>query len=134
MEETTRLLSVMRALLRLLKGHMEELGVNAVTDCVAKMQEYPYIVLGRVSTEDDGTKTAYGERITINIELWTKNNGRAKDLMTIKKLQSILCEGLNPISGDEPFTPVSYDLNKIFSEELDYGVFLTTLIYEIRIV
>ena len=133
MEETTRLLSVMKSLMRLLKAHKEELGVNAITDCVAKMEEYPYIVIGRISTEDDGTKTSYGERIIINIELWTKNNGRAKDLMTIKKLQKILCEGLEPIEGEDPFVPVAYDLNEIYSEELNYGTFLTTLIFKIRI-
>lgn len=134
MEDTTRLLSVMKSLIRLLKAHKEELGVNAVSDCIAKMEEYPYIVIGRVSTEDDGTKTAYGERITINIELWTKNNGRVKDLTTIKKIQKILCQGIEPIEGEEPFTPVAYDINKIYSEELNYGVFLTTLIFEIRII
>ena len=133
MEGTTKIISVIKSLLKTLRRETENLGVNYVLDYVPEEKVMPYIVLGEVGTMNDGTKKGFGESINVDIEIWSKNKGKYKDLNTAKKIQELLIEYLEPLDDEEDFTVVYQDATTITSRELDFGIFLTVLRLRIRI-
>ena len=133
MEGTTKIISVIKSLLKTLREHTEELGVNYVLDYVPEEKAMPYVVLGEVGTMDDGNKKGFGESINIDIEIWSKNKGKYKDLNTAKKIQEILLEDLEPLEEEEEFITVYQDTATLTSRELDFGLFLTVVKLKIRI-
>ena len=133
MEGTTKIISVIKSLLKKLRNKTEDLGVNYVLDYVPEEKVMPYIVLGEVGTMNDGTKKGFGESINIDIEIWSKNKGKYKDLNTAKKIQELLLEDLESLEGEEEFQTVYQDATTITSRELDFGIFLTVIRLKIRI-
>ena len=133
MEGTTKIISVIKSLLKTLREQTEELGVNYVLDYVPEEKVMPYIVLGEVGTMDDGTKKGFGESINIDIEIWSKNKGKYKDLVTAKKIQELLLEELAPLDKEEEFDTIWQDATTVTSRELDFGIFLTVVRFKIRI-
>ena len=134
MEGTTKIISVIKSLLKTLRKQTEELGVNYVLDYVPEEKAMPYVVLGEVGTMDDGTKKGFGESINIDIEIWSKNKGKYKDLVTAKKIQEILLEDLKPLDDEEEFVTIQQDATTVTSKELDFGIFLTVVRLRIRII
>ena len=133
MEGTTKIISVIKSLLKRLRQETENLGVNYVLDYVPEEKVMPYIVLGEVGSMEDGTKKGFGESINIDIEIWSKNKGKYKDLNTAKKIQEILLEDLEPLEEEEEFITVYQDTATLTSRELDFGLFLTVVKLKIRI-
>lgn len=134
MEGTTKIISVIKSLLALLRRESEYLNVNKVLDYVPEKDVMPYIVIGEVNSMDDGTKKSYGESINIDIEIWSKNKGKYKDLLTAKKIQELLQDELAPLEGEEEFEVVWQDTKELSSKELDFGLFLTVVRFKIRII
>ncbi len=133
MEGTTKIISVIRSLLVRMRAETEQLGVTYVYDYVPEEKNMPFITIGEVSTKDDGNKYSTGEYITIDIEIWSKNKGKYKDLLTAKKIQQLLSEELTPEANEEEYEVITQDTKTIVSRELDYGIFLTIIQLKIRI-
>lgn len=133
MEGTTKIISVIKSLLSVLRANIKDLGVKYVLDYVPEQNAMPYVVLGEVSTMNDGVKKSYGENINIDIEIWSRNKGKYKDLLTAKKIQDILSEELETLPNEEEFEVIFQDATTISSRELDLGIFLTIVKLRIRI-
>lgn len=137
MEGSTKIISVIQSLLALLrdKASKNELGgITNVYDYVPEGKPMPFMVIGEVTSNDDGTKMGYGEQITIDIEIWSKNRGKYKDLLTAKSIQDLFLNyTLTNLPDAEEFIVISQNASQLVSRELDYGVYLTILQLKLRI-
>lgn len=134
MGSSTKITSVIKSLLTHLRTNASAFGMKTVYDYVPEQKDLTFfVVLGEVSTKDDGTKFGHGEFITIDIEIWSKNKGKYKDLLVAKKIQELLENELVPLPEEEDFIVISQQANDIVSRELEYGNFLTILQLKIRI-
>lgn len=132
--DITAIGSVAESLLLRLREHTKEIGVTGIYDYVPEAEKLPYIALGEIKSVNDGTKVRNGERFTFDINLYSKNKGRKKDIDSIVAVQKALNKSpLFPTENAIPFESVDLDTHNLVSAEIDKGLFLTILTLDIRI-
>lgn len=136
----TKLDSVIYSILIVLRNNIKNLqGVVDVLDFVPEddsKKKFPFIALGETTTTADDCKGLQGEAITIEVNLWTRNSGRKKDLMITKAIQKTLYENLDNFEIPESMDTygiVDFSCRDIVTNQLTGGIFLTTITINMRI-
>lgn len=74
----------------------EELGnkVNGVFDYVPEDTKLPYIVIGRVYSVPEKTKTTEGERIEVELDIWSSAKGKKETINIVNLIKNALEDDL----------------------------------------
>lgn len=74
----------------------DELGdkVNGIFDYVPEDTRFPYIVIGRIYSEPENTKTTIGERIEIDLDIWSSAKGKKETINIVNLIKNALEDDL----------------------------------------
>ena len=86
----TKLFEAQEAMFKRLNEHVE----YPVYDYVPEESKFPYVVLGRVYSTPERTKTTDGERIEATIDVWSRSKGKKETISIIKNIEAALSEDL----------------------------------------
>lgn len=102
-------------------------AINGIHDYVPDETNFPYIVFGRSYSEPYKTKTSIGERIELQIEIWSATKGKEETINIIKLMEVALTE---EITVEDAFL-ISQEVKsrEVLEEAID--LFHGTIVFEI---
>lgn len=102
-------------------------AINGIHDYVPDETNFPYIVFGRSYSEPYKTKTSIGERIELQIEIWSATKGKEETINIIKLMEAALTEEL---TVEDAFL-ISQEIKsrEVLEEAID--LFHGTIVFEI---
>lgn len=102
-------------------------AINGIHDYVPDETDFPYIVFGRSYSEPYKTKTSIGERIELQIEIWSATKGKEETINIIKLMEAALTEEL---TVEDAFL-ISQEVKsrEVLEEAID--LFHGTIVFEI---
>lgn len=102
-------------------------AINGIHDYVPDETNFPYIVFGRSYSEPYKTKTSIGERIELQIEIWSATKGKEETINIIKLMEVALTEEL---TVEDAFL-ISQEVKsrEVLEEAID--LFHGTIVFEI---
>lgn len=102
-------------------------AINGIHDYVPDETNFPYIVFGRSYSEPYKTKTSIGERIELQIEIWSATKGKEETINIIKLMEAALTEEL---TVEDAFL-ISQEVKsrEVLEEAID--LFHGTIVFEI---
>lgn len=106
-----------------------ELGdkVNGVFDYVPEDTKFPYIVIGRVQSTPERTKTTIGERIEVELDIWSSAKGKKETINIVNLIEDAL-EGELTIPGADL---IDQDITSIEVLEEINDLYHGTVVFEV---
>jgi len=108
-----------------------ELGnkVNGVFDYVPEDTKFPYIVIGRVQSTPERTKTTVGERIEVELDIWSSAKGKKETISIVNLIKDALDEelsipGVDLIEQDITNIEVLEEINDLYHGTVVFEVLL----------
>lgn len=105
----------------------EQLNDIGVFDYIDDGRAFPYVVLGRVFSTPERTKTTEGERIEITLDIWSGYSGKKEAVEIMKLIESTLDDEL-VIDGADVITQ-EVKSREVF--EVADSLYKGTVVYEI---
>lgn len=92
----TKLFEAQEAIFSRLSGNQQlTSAVTGIFDAVPEKKPFPYIVLGRLYSTPELTKTTSGERIEATIDVWSGAKGKKETINIIKLIEASLAEDIS---------------------------------------
>lgn len=98
-----------------------------VYDYIDDNRVFPYVVLGRVFSTPERTKTTDGERIEITLDIWSGYNGKKETIDIMKLIEQALDDELM-IDGADVITQ---EVKNREAFEVADSLYKGTIVYEI---
>ena len=105
----------------------EQLNDIGVFDYIDDGRAFPYVVLGRVFSTPERTKTTDGERIEITLDIWSGYNGKKETIDIMKLIEQALDDEL-VINGADVITQ---EVKNREAFEVADSLYKGTIVYEI---
>lgn len=105
----------------------EGLKSIGVYDYIDDNKAFPYVVLGRVFSTPERTKTTEGERVEITLDIWSQYKGKKEAVEIMKLIESTLDDEL-VIDGADVITQ-EVKSREVF--EVADSLYKGTVVYEI---
>lgn len=106
-----------------------ELGnkVNGVFDYVPEDTKFPYVVIGRLQSTPERTKTTVGERVEVELDIWSSAKGKKETISIVNLIKDALDEEL-PIPGADL---IDQDITSIEVLEEMNDLYHGTVVFEV---
>ena len=108
-----------------------ELGnkVNGVFDYVPEDTKFPYVVIGRVQSTPERTKTTVGERVEVELDIWSSAKGKKETISIVNLIKDALDEelsipGVDLIDQDITSIEVLEEINDLYHGTVVFEVLL----------
>ena len=103
--------------------------IKGVFDYVPEETDFPYVILGRIYSVPEKTKTTIGERVEITIDIWSTYKGKKETIDIIKLVESALKEelevgGLFVIDQKVKSREVLEEINELYHGTLTYEILI----------
>lgn len=103
-----------------------ELG-NKVFDYVPEDTKFPYVVIGRLQSTPERTKTTVGERVEVELDIWSSAKGKKETISIVNLIKDALDEEL-PIPGADL---IDQDITSIEVLEEMNDLYHGTVVFEV---
>jgi len=108
-----------------------ELGnkVNGVFDYVPEDTKFPYVVIGRVQSTPERTKTTVGERVEVELDIWSSAKGKKETINIVNLIEGALEDeltipGADLIEQDITSIEVLEEINDLYHGTVVFEVLL----------
>lgn len=108
-----------------------ELGnkVNGVFDYVPEDTKFPYVVIGRLQSTPERTKTTVGERVEVELDIWSSAKGKKETISIVNLIKDALDEelsipGVDLIDQDITSVEVLEEINDLYHGTVVFEVLL----------